>query len=317
MLNRLHKTVRDSTISNKAFHKPTSGNITGSVRSMYARYPFPPEQRRGSYKKHATYVSKLLKKLKINPDKKVFGDIACGTGLMMLNYANEFPKTEFIGYDITPASVKIANKNLQEGKVSDRAKAYVKNIMKINDVEKFSYIVSWGTIHHLPDSQKGVHILCKALKRGGILRTGIYGYYGNWERRIQQEIVDTIVDSKMDFETRIKIVQDWIEGDSTFKNTYTDPPVDVNDKNWVVDEFLHVWEQHIKLKDVVKWLQNENMKIISLTDYYDKEISLDIADYSTNANFIERVHKLPFEGQCHIIDLIVRLYWISLIAQKI
>ncbi len=317
MLNRLHRQIREKNFTGKLKQKPSmQGKILKAIQKMYGQFPFPPPQRRYSYKNHAIYVYKLFKKLKINPDGQTFADIACGTGLMMLDYALQFPKTKFIGYDIGSKSVEIANKNFKRENVNARAKSYLKNILNIKDSERFTYIVSWGTIHHLSDPEKGIHLLCRALKSGGILRTGIYGYYGNWERRIQQEIVDTILKDSMDFEARINLVQAWIKGDKTFKNIFTAPPVDVRDKNWIVDEFLHVWEQHLKLKDVIKWLKNENMKIICLTDYYDNEISLDIRNYSTNAQFIKRVLQLPFEHQCHLIDLIVRPYWISLIAQK-
>ncbi len=44
-----------------------------------------------------------------------------------------------------------------------------------------------------------------------------------------------------------------------------------------MDEFLHVWENHLTLRDVVRWLQDQGMEMLRMTDYYDQEISLDIA----------------------------------------
>ena len=84
----------------------------------------------------------------------------------------------------------------------------------------------------------------------------------------------------------------------------------------VVDEFLHVWEQHLRLTDVVSWLRGEGMQVQRMTDYYDQEIPLDVTYHSSSPVLAEKVGKLPFESQCHVIDMIVRPYWISLFAQK-
>ena len=92
--------------------------------------------------------------------------------------------------------------------------------------------------------------------------------------------------------------------------------MDLTDDNWVVDEFLHVWEQHVRLTDVVSWLRGHGMQVQRMTDYYDQEIPLDVTYHSSSPVLAEKVGKLPFESQCHVIDMIVRPYWISLFAQK-
>ncbi len=290
--------------------------IVDKVREMYEGYPFPTPQRKHSYRQHAAFVRKVLLGQGIDPAGKLFGDIACGTGLMLLDYTREFPQTQFIGYDISSTSVDLANCTLQEEGV-ENAYCLVQDIMAMPDRERFDYIVSWGTIHHLPDARQGVRLLCRALKPGGILRTGVYGYYGNWERRLAREMVSTLCHNGTGFEEKIQTVREWAPGDKNFQRYYyTQPPVDLNDDDWVVDEFLHVWENHLKLGEVVAWLQEEGMEVFLLTDYCDREIPLDIARHSTSEAFIERVRKLPFAQQCHIIDLVVRPYWLSIFCRK-
>src|SRR5579875_1630007 len=250
-----------------------SGDIVRAVHDMYARHPFPPSQRKYSYRRHA-------------------------------------------GYDISETSVGLVNQTMAEESVSN-ARAQVQDIMTLDVASEFDYIVSWGTVHHLPDPARGVAILARALKPGGILRLGVYGYYGNWERRVQQEIIAAICEpDDGDDEARIAAVRTWASGDRNFKNYYTAPPVDLGDDNWVVDEFLHVWEQHLQLREVVAWLRGQGMRVLRMTDYYDQEIPLDIRAHTSSPELAARVEKLPFESQCHVIDMIVRPYWISLFAQK-
>ena len=292
-------------------------NIAHRVRAMYRRHPFPTAQRKNSYRHHARYVHRFLDELGVEPAGKRFGDIASGTGLMMLDYCREFPDTEFVGFDLSDASVARANETLRSEGVNN-GRCEVQDILGLDVAGEFDYILSWGTIHHLADSWLGVQKLCRALKPGGVLRAGVYGRYGNWERRIQQEIARVVTAGfdPDDFAPRIEVVREWARGDRNFKNYYTAPPVDLEDDDWVVDEFLHVWEQHLALRDVVNWLQGEGMEILRLTDYYDQEISLDIADHSTSQPFIDRVKGLPFEEQCHVIEMIARPYWLSVFARK-
>jgi SAM-dependent methyltransferase len=282
---------------------------------MYMRHPFPPPQRKNSYRRHAAYVRQFLGERGVDTRGKAFGDIACGTGLMMLDYAREFPEAAFTGYDISEASVGLVNKTLDAEGVTN-ARAQVQDIMALGASSQFDYILSWGTVHHLPDPARGVEILCRALKPGGVLRLGVYGYYGNWERHVQQELVRTIAGADADDEAKLEAVRIWAQGDRNFKNYYTAPPVDLSDDSWVFDEFLHVWEKHLKLADVVSWLRDSGMTVHRMTDYYDQEIPLDVTYHSTSPLFAERVGKLGFESQCHVIDMIVRPYWISLFAQK-
>lgn len=295
----------------------TQQSVQKHVADMYARYPFPTPQRKNSYRKHAAYVRRFLEALGLDLRGARFGDIACGTALMLLDYAQEFPEVQFQGIDITEGSVRSANQLLeQEGVTNARAEA--QDIMELDLESTFDYILSWGTIHHLPDPCAGIQILARALKPGGVLRAGVYGFYGNWERRIQQETVRTVSGDGdgTDMESRIEIVREYASGDRNFKNYYTAPPVDLTDDAWVVDEFLHVWENHLALRDVVNWLQSAGLEVLQLTDYYDQEIALDIARHSTSEPFVERVRRLPFAQQCHVIDLIVRPYWLSVFARR-
>lgn len=294
----------------------SSSDVVRAVREMYARHPFPPPQRKHSYRRHAAYVREFLAERGVDPRGATFGDIACGTGLMMLDYAREFPEASFVGYDISETSVGLVNATVDAEGVSN-ARAYLQDITALDQAAEFDYIVSWGTVHHLPDPERGLAILCNALKPGGILRLGIYGHYGNWERRVQQEMLRTIAAAdRTDDADRIEAVRIWAQGDRNFKNYYTAPPVDLSDDNWIVDEFLHVWEKHLRLADVASWLRQQGMQVRRMTDYYDQEIPLDVTYHTNSPVLAEKVGKLPFESQCHVIDMIVRPYWISLFAQK-
>lgn len=290
--------------------------VTDAVHQMYRHHPFPPLQRKHSYRGHARFVRQFLEERGFVPAGNAFGDIACGTGLMMLDYAQEFQDCQITGFDLSEASVERANQTLDEEGVTN-ARAQVQDIMALDLEGAFDFILSWGTVHHLGDSRRGFGHLARALKPGGYMRLGVYGYYGNWERRIQQEIVRAVSgDGSMSLDDRIEVMREWAKGDRNFKNYYTAPPVDLGDDDWVVDEFLHVWERWLELREVVSWCLEQRLEICRLTDYYDHEISLDIERHSTSPEFVTRVRGLSFVEQCHVVDLIARPYWLSLFVHK-
>jgi SAM-dependent methyltransferase len=292
----------------------SASEITERVREQYLAHPFPPPQRKHSYKDHAAFVRRLLGDLGLDPTGWRFGDIACGTGLMMLDYALEFPEARFTGYDLSEAAVERANSTIAEAGLTN-AHAAAKNILELDDEAAFDYILSWGTVHHLADPEAGILKLCRALAGGGVLRLGVYGYYGNWERRLQQEIVG-VVGGDLPLDERIGLVRDWAESDPGFSATTTEPPVDLADDAWIVDEFLHVWERPLRLRDLVVLLDGAGLDVVRLTDYYDEEIPLDPALHLREGRFAERARHLPFEQRCHLVELLARPYWLSLIARK-
>jgi len=94
-MKKLHQRLRQESTVKIPTPPPDAKQVVEAVGNMYHQFPFPPPQRKHTYRQHAVFVHQLLKKLQINPKGKLFGDIACGTGLMMLDYALEFPETRF------------------------------------------------------------------------------------------------------------------------------------------------------------------------------------------------------------------------------
>lgn len=286
------------------------------VRRMYNLHPFPPEQRRGTYREHTKYLRKILESRGFATHGKKFADLACGTCAMLVDHALEFPEMSFYGMDITEASLEIGRKYVQEKGLKNIAEIRQTNLMDLDLKEAFDVILSWGTVHHLPDPRLGLTNILRALKPGGICRVGIYGHYGNWERRIQQGIVNVLCNDKFAFDERIKFVRAWIKGDPKYKNIYTAPAVDIEDDDWVVDEFLHVWERHISLVELYDWFAENDVELFHVSNYYNQPISLDIATYNTDEDFVLRAKELPLRDRLKLLDLLERPYWISSFGQK-
>ena len=288
--------------------------ITERVRQQYMAHPFPPPQRRHSYRAHARYLRGFLGEVGLDPIGRRFADVACGSGLMLLDHALEMPQTTFVGYDLSPASVARANASFAEEGATN-ARAVVADMLELDVPETFDCVTCWGAVHHLADARAGVRTLGRLLRPGGVLRLGVYGYFGNWDRHLQQEVLATLAGNS-DVTEQIAITRERARTDPTFQTVKTAPPVDLSDDAWVVDEFLHVWERPITLRQAVTWLEDAALDVVRVTDYDNTEIALDPALYLHSESLAARARRLPFADRCHLVDLLVRPYWLALLAVK-
>lgn len=104
-----------------------SGEVVRAVWGICARHPFPLSQHKYSHRRHGAYVHRFGAERGIDPRGRTFGDSACGTGPMMVDYVREFPETSFTVYDISRPSVELVNQTLGEEGITN-AHAYVQGI---------------------------------------------------------------------------------------------------------------------------------------------------------------------------------------------
>jgi ubiquinone/menaquinone biosynthesis C-methylase UbiE len=290
-------------------------DIIDNVRTQYSKHPFPSVSRAGDYKIYGTFLRDLFE----SHGKSIEGidvlDAGCGTGVMVTDTASQLPEANFQGIDLTPSSLEIAKSQI-ELKNLDNVKVSKDNLLELKMEGSFDYAYTWGVIHHTPNPEKCFKNIASKVKPGGFFMVGVYGHFGNWERRIQQELMSTVVPDKLAFDEKISAIRDWIYGDKNYKDIFTEPKCDMSDDDWVVDEFLHVHEQHISLEELANWYDEVGFEVIRMNDFYMNEISMDIKDHSTNQNFIDRVSKLPFPKRLKVIDMIERPYWACLVGKK-
>jgi ubiquinone/menaquinone biosynthesis C-methylase UbiE len=104
--------------------------------------------------------------------KKVL-DVGCGQGTL-LNYLPRFGATMF-GLDMSPVS-------LRRAAVGATALGYSNNVhLSVADAESlpfpnayFDAVISFGVLHHTPDTRAGVNELWRVLKPGGLALVMLY-----------------------------------------------------------------------------------------------------------------------------------------------
>jgi 2-polyprenyl-3-methyl-5-hydroxy-6-metoxy-1,4-benzoquinol methylase len=92
-------------------------------------------------------------------------DVGCGVGRAITLMAQEFPKSQFVGYDFSPEGIEQARKN---SKNLDNVHFEVRDVTHLGEKERYDFVVTFDAIHdqYRPDLVlKEIHA---ALKPNGV-----------------------------------------------------------------------------------------------------------------------------------------------------
>jgi ubiquinone/menaquinone biosynthesis C-methylase UbiE len=132
---------------------------------------------------------------RIIPFKKLKGkkvlEIGCGMGSVSQLMAMH--EAEVTAVDLTPRAVKNTKKRFKLLQQKHKGLKNLKNcrILEANaeklpfKKEEFEFVLSWGVIHHSPNTQKCLNEIYRVLKKGGITSGMVYQknsivYYGHF-----------------------------------------------------------------------------------------------------------------------------------------
>ena len=115
----------------------------------------------------------------------------CGTGQHALQTATSFIDSEILAIDLSLASLTYAKRRAQELGVENITFKQA-DILKLKFAErKFDLIESVGVLHHMVDPYKGLKILASNLKKGGLMRVGLYSEIARKQIVTAREIIKT------------------------------------------------------------------------------------------------------------------------------
>jgi ubiquinone/menaquinone biosynthesis C-methylase UbiE len=114
-------------------------------------------------------------------------DVGTGPGYLPVEIANLVPGVEVVGVDISRDMVKIARRNAEKAKVSDRVRFRFEdaNDMSFED-SLFDFIVSTGALHHWKNPLRVINEVHRVLRRKG--QAWIYDFRRDASRKDMQKL---------------------------------------------------------------------------------------------------------------------------------
>jgi SAM-dependent methyltransferase len=154
---------------------------------MYEAYPYPsPITDQGVIEDIANCLYSLY------GDSCLAGmrilDAGCGTGHRLVGTALRYPQAEFVGVDMTEASLEVAAALARKNGVKNVRLERV-NLLDGSIPGQFDIVISSGVIHHLEDPQQGLKNLASLLSPKGLLIVWLYHSLGEHERLLDRELL--------------------------------------------------------------------------------------------------------------------------------
>lgn len=157
------------------------------TRRLYDEYPYPlPDAGNALLHDIASVVGLSLEDDDLR-DWRVL-DAGCGTAHRLLGLAQQYPKAQFVGLDISGHSLEIAHRLALLHNVSNVT--FIQHTVGELPLDQtFDVIVATGLIHHLPDPRAGVAWLAQHLTRDGLLFAWVYHGLGEHDRLVARALV--------------------------------------------------------------------------------------------------------------------------------
>jgi SAM-dependent methyltransferase len=178
----------------------------GDVRTMYEAYPYPSPTVGG------TLIEDVANSL-----YTVFGedglsgqrilDAGCGTGQRLLAVARRYPKAQFVGLDMTAASIAVAEALSQRHGIRN-VEFCTSDLLDFSPGCAFDVILSIGVVHHLENPSRGIQFLTSLLGESGVLILWLYHALGEHQRLLDRETLLTLWNRTEGFDAGLQVLQD-------------------------------------------------------------------------------------------------------------
>jgi SAM-dependent methyltransferase len=182
------------------------GGSGPDVRALYEVYPYPsPVVGDDLIEDVANCLYSLYGEDPLEGWKVL--DAGCGTGHRLAGVARRYARAEFVGIDMTTASLEVAeqltarhrlrNVRLQEG-----------NLLDLKVSGKFDLVISSGVIHHLEDPRRGLQNLASLLSPDGVLVVWLYHAIGEHDRLMARELLRTMWNPATGLEQGVRLMRE-------------------------------------------------------------------------------------------------------------
>ncbi len=237
------------------------------VKEMYSEFPYPyPDQQNGGLDDVAVYMKFFERENNVSFANARILDAGCGTGHRTVEIAKAYPAAMVVGIDMTTRSLNEAHRQVAEMNLSN-VEFFERNLLEPLDFAPFDFIVSTGVIHHLENPVLGLSHLVDILSDNGFLLLWLYGAIGEFDRRLNRELVRSFMTSADSFADGIDIIRDLglgIEYDR-YGNSYADNEITKKVQNSIdADALLHEIVEFMRIDDIIELFRKAHINYFTL-----------------------------------------------------
>lgn len=176
------------------------------VKAMYEVYPYPSPMVGDSVIEdvasglYSLYGSSALEGWRVL-------DAGCGTGHRLVGVARRYPQAQFIGLDMTAASLLVAEQLARKHGVRN-VRFEQGDLLNLRLRGEFDLIISTGVIVCLERPQQGLQNLASLLAPGGLLMVWLYHAIGEHERMLGRELLHLLWNAASGLDSGVQTMRD-------------------------------------------------------------------------------------------------------------
>ena len=228
----------------------------GDVRTMYEAYPYP-----------SPTVGDTLIADVANSLYTVFGedglsgkrilDAGCGTGQRLLAVARRYPKAQFVGLDMTAASIAVAEALSQRHGIRN-VEFCTSDLLDFSPGCAFDVILSIGVVHHLENPSRGIQFLTSLLSESGVLILWLYHALGEHQRLLDRETLLTLWNRAEGFDAGLQILREMGLKLQTkrYGSSAAQSKSEVSQVSIDVDAYLHPIVNAYRFEEIISLLRD-------------------------------------------------------------
>ncbi|WP_425217775.1 class I SAM-dependent methyltransferase [Tumidithrix helvetica] len=246
------------------------------VRDQYDQAPYPdfpiaysPRQAINTlFPYDLTTAYYLRDRIVISPKGKLILDVGCGSGVTTHYLAEANPHAKIVGIDISPVSIRIAEKRLQHHGFQN-VEFYAIPIENVPDLgKKFDYINCDETLYLLPDPQAGLKVMQSVLAEHGVIRANLHSVFQRANHYRSQELFKFLgLTEECSQETSVATIREILESldDSTvikrvtwLESVKTDEAILMN--------FLLEGDRGFTVPEMFELIRNANLEFLGMVN---------------------------------------------------
>lgn len=176
------------------------------VKAMYEVYPYPSPIAGDSVIEdvasglYSLYGGRALEGWRVL-------DAGCGTGHRLVGVARRYPQAQFIGLDMTAASLLVAEQLARKHSVQN-VRFEQGDLLNLQLRGEFDLIISTGVIVCLEKPQQGLQNLASLLAPGGLLMVWLYHAIGEHERMLGRELLHLMWNAASGLDSGVQMMRD-------------------------------------------------------------------------------------------------------------
>jgi trans-aconitate methyltransferase len=134
-------------------------------------------------------------------------DAGCGTGHRLVGVARRYPQAQFVGLDMTAASLSVAEQLARKHGVRN-VRFEQGDLLNPQLQGEFDLIISTGVIVCLEKPQQGLQNLTSLLAPGGLLMVWLYHAIGEHERMLGRELLHLMWNAAAGLDSGVQMMRD-------------------------------------------------------------------------------------------------------------